>query len=222
MSDREVCFLSRVFFFTSISYPLLCHFETLLKSAARTLHDMQFQMEDSVHHILIAFALSYRALWKNREKKFFIIPHELIKANINPCLIVGTHSCSGIACICSWHSWWQDCVCLPYFANTSHWCLWFSVICFCAVALSLAVKQPYDMVAVFLLQTHCSLLPPQSSGLSQHDWAALRRMQPPPLANPAQWSISAGLVLSFVVSSKVVFPSKRIFCWCVTLEVLHK
>lgn len=56
MSDREVCFLSHLF--TSISYPLFCHCETMLRSAAGTLHDMQFQMEDSVHHILITFALS--------------------------------------------------------------------------------------------------------------------------------------------------------------------
>lgn len=141
---------------------------------------------------------------ENKRTKFFIIPHELIKANINPSLTGGTNSCSGITCICSRHSWWQDWLCLPYFANISHWCLWFSVICFCAIALSLAAKQPYDMVAAFLLQNHCPLLPPQSRGLSQHEWAASRRMQAP----PAQWSISAGLVLSFILDC--------------TLEVLHK
>lgn len=196
-------FLSLVF--TSISCPLLCHCETMLRSAAGTLQDRQFQMKDSVHHITISLLPFHTELrGENKRTKFFIIPHELIKANINPSLTGGTNSCSGITCICSRHSWWQDWLCLPYFANISHWCLWFSVICFCAIALSLAAKQPYDMVAAFLLQNHCPLLPPQSRGLSQHDWAASRRMQAP----PAQWSISAVLVLSFILDC--------------TLEVLHK
>lgn len=121
---------------------------------------MQFQPEELAHHILMTFALLYWTLWNNEEKKVF---HELMKVHANPSLIVGTSSCSGISCICSRHSWWRDRVCLPYFISTSHWCPRSSVICFCAVALSLAAKQPYDMVAAFLLQNHCPLPPPPQS-----------------------------------------------------------
>lgn len=85
----------------------------------------------------------------------------------------GISSCSGISCICSRHSWWQDRVCLPYFYR--HLTLMSQVLChvFCAVALSLAVKQPYDMVAAFLLQNHLPAPPSSEQGsvttrLEQH------------------------------------------------------
>lgn len=66
---------------------------------------------------------------------------------------------------------------------SKHLTLMSQVLChlFGAVALSLAAKQPYDMVAAFLLQNHCPLPPPQSRGLSQHDLSSIEKNAAPSL-----------------------------------------